>query len=323
MNRNNLLDLVFSPWTMHVLFAATRLRVFTLLAAESMTAEQLAERIGCRHRLLETLLDACVGMGLLRRIHGRFANTHTSDAHLVEGRPLYLGDIIEIQAEESAAWQRLQDVVMRGRDALNDVPQPRYDRRRFTLAMNNLAMHGEAHALANALDLGACKAMVDAGCGSGMYTIVLCEHFPQLNATLLDNREVLEVAQELVEKHNLHDRIKIREADITKDGFGKNFDAVLLSDVLYHEEATCTRILRAAHEALTPGGRLLIRGYFGDPAGTQPLFGSVFALKLQFSNPERQAISIPILREWIEKTGFRQAQSFALTEYSTCLTAVK
>lgn len=320
---NTLLNLVFCPWEMHALFAASRLRVFSLLASDAMTADELAGRIRCEARLLEALLDACVGMGLLRCTDGRYANTHVSDAHLVEGRPLYLGDIIEVQAGEAAAWGRLYDVIMRGSEALKDVPEPSYDRRRFTLAMNNLAMQGEAQALANAVDLAGCETLVDAGCGSGMYSIVLCERCPRLTATLLDHPEVLEVAQEFVAKHGLQDRITTREADITSDAFGENLDVVLLSDVLYHEKALCMRILRSAYDAVATGGRLVIRGYFSDPEGSQPLFGSIFALKLQFSAPEREAISAPKLRKWIEDAGFKDVQSFALTERSTCMTATK
>ena len=323
MNADNMLDLVFCPWAMHILFAAGRLRLFTHLAADPMSANDLAERIGCQARLLETLLDACVGMGLLHRRDGRYANTHVSDAHLVEGRPLYLGDIIEVQAGEAAAWGRLYDVVMRGSEALKDVPEPSYDRRRFTLAMNNLAMQGEAHALANAVDLSRCETMVDSGCGSGMYSIVLCERYPDLTATLLDHREVLEVAQEFVKKHGVQDRFTTREADITTDPFGENLDVVLLSDVLYQEKALCMRILRSAYDALASGGRLVIRGYFSDPEGSQPLFGSIFALKQKFGDPEREAISAPKLREWIEDAGFKDVRSFALTERSICLTATK
>ena len=37
---NVVLDLAFAPWAMNTLFAASRLRVFTLLAEQPLTADQ-------------------------------------------------------------------------------------------------------------------------------------------------------------------------------------------------------------------------------------------------------------------------------------------
>ncbi len=323
MSRNSILDLVFCPWSMYALFGASRLEVFTLLAAGGATAEQLAERTGARLRVFTALLDACVAMGLLRRKGNLYLNSHLSDAYLVEGRPLYVGDFIELQSVESASWQRLYDVITGNGEARIERTEAEVNQHRFTMAMNNLGMLGEADALANAVDLSGCRKMADVGGGSGLYSVVLCRHHPDLRATVLDVEEVLETTRQIIEDNGLQDRIETRKSDITEDSYGENLDVVLLSDVLYQDRRTCTTILQSAYRALAEGGKLVVRGYFADPEGPLPLFGALFALKLQLDDPNREIISVPLLCEWIEQAGFRNVRAFALTERSSCLMALR
>ena len=165
--------------------------------------------------------------------------------------------------------------------------------------------------------------MVDVGCGSGMYSVALCRRNPALKAVLLDRKEVLEVAREIVEQHQLQDRISSREADITQDAYGEGLDVVLLSDVLYQDRETCKAILRSAYNALADGGKLVVRGYYSDPEGSNTLFGALFVLKLQFGDTERELMSVPTLCKWIEEAGFGNVCAFALTERSSCLVAAK
>ena len=227
MIESKLLDLVFSPWSTYAVFTACRLRIFTLLAGTPMSDKELGQQAGVTSQAFTALLDACVGMGLLRSKDGVYSSTHISDAYLVEGRPVYLGDLIEVQAVEAADWHRLSDVIEARGEEPSSTPRREVDPRRFTLAMHSIAMLGEAEALAAAVDLSDAKEMADVGCGSGMYSVALCRRHLGLKSVLLDRKEVLEVAREIVERHGLQDRIATREADITRDAYGEDLDAVL------------------------------------------------------------------------------------------------
>jgi ubiquinone/menaquinone biosynthesis C-methylase UbiE len=323
MSRNPILDLASAPALANTLFTATRLGVFDLLAGGGMSVEQLAEQTPAKSPIFAALLDACVAMGLLRVRDGIYTNSHLSEVHLVKGRPLYLGDYLHVQAIESAGWQRLHDVITQGGAAAQYGVDTQVETDRFTMAMNNLAMLGEAEALASAVDLSECKTMVDVGCGSGMYSVALCRHYRELHSTLLDRDEVLATARRIVEDSELQGRISTRSVDITKHPYGENLDVVLLSDVLYQDEDTCLTLLKSAHRALRSGGMLVVRGYFSDPEGAQPLFGAIFALAMQLSGPNRAVVTVSAVRGWAEQAGFKRINSFALSERSTCLTAIK
>lgn len=321
---NQMLSMIFTPWAADTLFCAVRLNVFNHLVEKPMTAEELADKTGTVPRYLAAVLDANTAMGFLLKNENRYRNSSLSDIYLVEESPQYLGDIIEVLSVEAPTWDGLVDLVSGRAGSLT--PLGEIPPHRFTMAMNNLAMMGEAHALAGAVDLSGAKEMVDVGCGSGIYTVLLCRRFPGLRAVLLDRAKVLETTGEIIKKHNLGDRVTTRAADITSGRLplppGQS-DAVLLSDVLYQEEAVCTGILQSAYEILKPGGTLVVRGYYSDahPDGSQSVFGALFNIHQLLSDPDREVISLSLLSQWIEQTGFTILKQFPLTERSYCLTA--
>lgn len=320
---NQLLDMIFTPWATGTLFCANQLKIFTHLAEKPMTAEELSAKLGAVPRALTTLLDTCTALKLLEKKNNRYFNSLLSNIYLLEESPLYLGDIIEVLSIESVKWGGLYDLVMGNNEKVLNKKVKEIPSHRFTMAMNNLAMMGEADALTNAVDLSHAKKMVDAGCGSGIYSLTLCRHNPNLHATLLDKKEVLETTKKIIEKSNLQDRIKTRAADISKDTYGQQMDVVLLSDVLYQQDSLCLAILRSAYEALAPGGTLLVRGYYvnADENGSHSPFGSIFNLHQLISDPKRKIISVSLLSQWIEKIGLKLINTFPLTERSHCLIA--
>jgi SAM-dependent methyltransferase len=287
-----------------------------------MTAEELGRELHCVPRLLEALLDACVAIGLLRREKGSYGNSHLSGAYLVEGRPLYLGHILEVQASGAARWDRLMELITTGEtpavsDELGEQDPV------FTLAMDDLGAQGEAEALAGAVDLSGCRTLLDAGCGSGIYSIALCRHYPQLAATLIDRERVLQTTRRRIADSGLVDRIHTRPDDMTAGVMKDEVDAVLLSDSLYYDRATSMRILRAAHAALNPGGTLVVRGYYADPGGTEAAFGAIFRLNLLLSDPGRIPPTAAEVAGQMAEAGFRDVRRFPLSERSSCFVGTK
>lgn len=326
---NAMLDMIFGPWAANTLYCANRLDIFNRLAEKELTLEELAQKVNAVPGILKAVLDACTAMGFLQFKDNRYCNSQISNIYLRESMPQYLGDITYVMALEAGNWEGLYDLVKgnpktaKSNDALALEPW------RFTMAMNNIAMLGEAHALANAVNLENRKQLTDVGCGSGIYSISLCQRFSHLKATLLDRKEVLETTRKQIAKNNLQHRIVTREGDITSDSYGKEPDVILLSDVLYHERSICQNILQRAYDALTPGGVLLIRGYYSDPGNSNHgnhgnlVFGSLFNIKLLLDDSNREIITVSVLTQWLEQTGFTDIHAFPLTEKSTCFTAGK
>jgi len=316
-------SILTAPWTVHILFAAVRLRVFTILSDRDLSAEQIASECGAVPKFIKALLDACVSMGLLQSRHGFYANSSFGKEHLIEGSACYVGDLVNLQYEEFPRWYHLHDLTL-GREipAADDSPKDSEAYRTFIRAINNLGMLGEADALKDAVDLTDRREMVDVGGGSGLYSVVLCRANRQLRSTILDRKETLAIAEEIIASHGERERITLREADFMKDSFGQDIDLVLLSDVVYDQQ-TAAPVLQRARECLREGGLLVIRGYYSDPEGAPSLFGALFVFNELVFDPSREVLTLPMLRRRVADAGFRIMRASPLTERSSVVVATR
>lgn len=327
--KDSIIDLLAAPWKTHVVFTAVRLRIFTILSEKMMSPEEVSSRCEAIPNLLKALLDACVSMGLLITKDDKYLNSEFSKTYLVEGAEQYVGDLIELQYDESKQWDRLHDIITGSKNASIGVKdssgeQQNEEGKHRTLikAMNNLGMLGEAEALKKAVDLAGCKRMIDAGGGSGLYSVVLCREYPELKSTILDQKESLLVAEEMLSGITEKDRIELREADLTKDLYGNEIDAVLISDVVY-DESEAESVLRNAWECLRQNGILILRGYYSDPEKPERLFGAMFVLNLLVFDPNRKIMTISSLQKKVSDIGFTITKVSPLTELSWILIAKK
>lgn len=318
----NISDIIAAPWTVYILFAAVRLKLFTALSDQQMTANEIAEKIGAKPRPMKGLLDACVGAGWLRIKDGRYSNSDFSRTHFIEGTPLYMGDFINLLGLESSQWFDFPEIIM-GKDLPSDQqPKAGADLETYIRGMHNLGLLGEADALAKAVDLSGFTTMIDAGGGSGIYSVALCKTHPGLHSTLLDTEEVLNISRKLTESYPERDRISFRAADATEDPFGEGIDMVLVSDVVY-DKPKADKVLKNALDCLNPGGLLVVRGYYADPENTNPKFGALFIMNVLISGPDREILSVRTLQDCVQEAGFIDVNVTPLTERSTVLTARK
>ncbi len=321
MNGSLAHELITQPWRMNAIFTAHRLRLFTRLAEQPKTVEELAAELDAVPRLLRVLLTACVGIGLVKLHNGRYANSEAA-AFLVEGSPTYLGDIIHVLARETNHSVYLHQLITTGSSDANS-EELAVEPPLFTRAMNNLGMLGDAAALAQTVDLTGQQQLVDVGGGSGLYSLTLCQRYPELHATVLDREPVLPTTEQYIAKAGLEQRVQTRVADIFTDPYGKEVDAILMSDVLYHRVELCLKMLKNAFTSLRPGGQVVIRGYLPDPEGTQNEFGALFALCQVVFEPDAEMTTPGVVDQWLNKSGFTQIRTMTLTERSTCLIARK
>jgi predicted O-methyltransferase YrrM len=319
---NTIYDLISAPWKVNVVFTAVRLKIFTILSNQILTVEEIASECGAISHLLKPLLDACVSIGLLVLQNEKYMNSHFSRVCLVEGASQYIGNLIELQYDESKHWNKLYDIILSSKSRMAKKGSGDDKHRTFITAMNNLGMLGEADALRNLVDLSEYKELVDAGGGSGLYSVYFCQKYPTLRITILDKSETLRITKELIADYKEKDRINLREANIVKDSFGENVDAVLLSDVIY-DETIAKPVLKNAWNSLQKDGLLIIRGYYSDPERSKPLFGALFVLNQLVFDSSRNVMTISALQKNVTENGFKILKLSPLTELSFVLTAIK
>ena len=311
----NISDILLSPWITGVLITAIRLKLFSILSDRELTVEEIAAKCEAIPNRLKSLLDACVSLRFLEFEHDKYKNSHFSLVYFVEGQRLYVGDFLKLINEESIQWFQLPDTLCGNETTNHKLPHIRSDYKTFIMAMNNIGNLGEADALKDIVNLSGCKTMIDAGGGSGLYSIAFCQKYPDLRSTIFDVKDTLKVTKEMIADRQEKRRIDLQEGNFLEDPLGDNVDVVLLSDVIY-EDLTAKIVLKNAWDSLTQNGMLIVRGYYADPEKSRPLFGALFAVKLLVDNAQRKIMTISKLEKTVKEIGFKIRKVTPLTEYS-------
>jgi ubiquinone/menaquinone biosynthesis C-methylase UbiE len=291
-----------------VLFTASELDVFSILAAGRKTAADVAAARGAHEEQMRLLLNACTDAGLLARDGNIYGNTPVADAFLVKGRPAYIGHGLKYAEDLYPAWGRLPELmrtakpVMPPDDLLGADPEKT---RAFVLAMHERA-RGIGSVLPSGLDLSGRRHLLDVGGGPGTYSIALVKATPGLRSTILDLPGVLAISREIIADNGCTDRIGTIEGNYLATPFGSGFDAVLLSGMMHRETPEdCQLLLRKAFHALDPGGLVIVSDVlFDDDERTTPPFATHFALSMMLTAEHGTTHAKTHMAAWMSKAGF-------------------
>ena len=158
-----------------------------------------------------------------------------------------------------------------------------------------------ARRVADHLDIGDARRMLDLGGGFGQYSVALCTLHPGLHATVLDVPEVVEVARRELTGSGFEDRIDFLGGDYHSTEVGGGYDLVLLANILHQEPAPqAAALVRRAAEALGPGGRVAVVDFQIDDEQREHPFGTLFAINMRsFGDTHTE----PTIRSWMEAAG--------------------
>ena len=288
---------------------ALKLKLFELLAANPLDADQLAAAIGCDVRATALLANAVTALGLLELRGARYHLSTTARRFLIESAPEYLGAMILFDEAIFPLWASLEDAIRSGAAVRTpDMFQRRSDETRlFIRAMDSLVRaRGDALWMAANLDLSGVSAIADVGGGPGTYLIELMRRFPNLKGAILDLPATLTVAREILQERgaDVASRIDLVEYDYHTGKLPVGFDAVLLSNVVHSEDAAANRaLIRGCYRGLNRGGMLIIKDHVMNADLTQPAAGAVFSLYLLLTTPGRD-YSFEEIGEWLREAGF-------------------
>lgn len=109
------------------------------------------------------------------------------------------------------------------------------------------------------LSLRGIRHLMDVGGGSGAFLQAVAARAPDMALTLFDLPVVMPQAQQRLARAGIGGRVALCPGSFRDDPLPRGADAISLVRVLYdHDDATVAALLRAAHDALPPGGRLIV-----------------------------------------------------------------
>lgn len=146
--------------------------------------------------------------------------------------------------------------------------------------MHGNAANGVAQWVARQLDLSDRSLLLDVGGGPGTYSIALCQRFTNLKAVVWDVSQTIAIAEQVIERFHMKDRIAVQEGDWNRDEFGEGYDCLLMSNILHGHGSQAETRLEQGMRALVPGGLLIAHDFLLNNDKSGPLPAALFNLMI-------------------------------------------
>lgn len=287
------------------LFAASELGVFEALADGPATLDALASRTGLTRRAARISADAMVALGLLERSGEHYRNGAAAARFLSGGGPADLRPFLRFWDRISyRTWESLAEALARG--PTHEIFALEEPEQQTASAGIEAIQAGTAYALPSVVDLAQRRRLLDVGGGTGLWTIALVRHYPQLTATVLDLPVVADLARARVADAGLDGRVAVTAADALVDDLPEGHDAFLVANLAhYWSPETNITLLRRVRRVAEPGARLLLADFWTDPTHTEPLQAALMAGEFAVHLKEGDVYSVEEVRSWLPEAGWR------------------
>lgn len=314
-------------WDLHVsalafpaLLAADQLGVFESLAVSSATPMELADRLGLNARAVRALLPQLAASGVLTQRLGRYFLNDRAQTFLRPNSPHYWGPVFVL----------MRQIPMSASDVLQQLQRPndstRWDGGKEDTEASGAWSAGEvtpelataiaaymqancqsaALGLAQRLEMHGTRRLLDAGAGSGCYSIALASANPALRCTLMDLKGMASVAMSYVRAAGVEDRIDTVVIDMLREEWPKGHDAILLSSIFHDWDFdTCALIAGKAFRALPSGGRVHVHEMLLEDSHDGPPAVAAFSMYMLLGTKGQQFTAEEI-RQILSGAGFQR-----------------
>ncbi|MFC1743038.1 methyltransferase [Candidatus Riflebacteria bacterium] len=308
-----LMELSGGYWKTCALHAAVKLEIFSAIGEQSLTGEELAQKLDCSKRGLLMLLNSLRAMDLLQKEGDKFNNTQASKTFLCKDSPAYMGFMIMHHHHIMQGWIKLAEGVKTGAPVRKKaIKKSDVENESFLMGMFNSAMN-LALIMVEAIDLTGRKNLLDMGGGPGTYAIHFCKKNPEMKATVFDLATTRPFAEKTIARFNMQDRVSFSPGNYLEDEVTGDFDVVWLSHVLHSEGPEgCMLMLKKAVSVLRPGGMIIIHEFILNDSMDGPLFPALFALNMLLGTEKGQAYSESQLRQMLEENGIKDIHRIPL-----------
>jgi len=291
------------------ILSAYSLGVFAQVHARPQSAADIARHCGADPRGLEALLGALVAIGVLHRHGETYVLPRDLATYVVPGVDGDGTGMVDMAGDLYRAWidlaQGLREGTPRHRlssDALLTGDSERV--RRYIRGVHTVS-RAAAPRLAELAPLLPGSSLLDVAGGSGIFAAEYARRTPDLKAHLFDLEPTLEVARDILFAEGLEGLVNFCAGDYRHDPFPGPVDTILLSNVLQTEgEEHAFAILRKAHEALRPGGTLLVHGMMPEAAGPPSAPLALFSLQMYVVFDQGKAYTAEQISEWLAQERF-------------------
>jgi ubiquinone/menaquinone biosynthesis C-methylase UbiE len=325
-----LMELSFAYAPPLIISAGVNNGVFDSLEHGPKTPEQLAEETGASARALRILMNALIGLNLLKKDRqGKYSLTDESAAFLLSKNPgTHAGFFGTIAPQIISRWLQLSDIVRQGRPAVA-VNQETEGTEFFSQLVENIIpmSYPPAQKLGDHLKLAKAKneiRVLDLAAGSGIWGIALAQKSPRVRVTAVDWAGMIPTTKRITQKFGVGDRFSFVEGDILKVNFGSGYDVAILGHILHSEgEDRSRQLITKTLHALKSGGTIAIAEWLVNDDRTKPLPSLMFAVQMLVNTEQGDTFSFNEIKNWLEETGFKKVRKLEAPGPSPLILATK
>jgi hypothetical protein len=332
-----ILQTAFGFWGSKVLLTAVEFGVFTTLGDRHLSGAQLGGELGLHPRAIADFFDTLVAMKFLDRagegVDACYFNTPASALFLDRRSPRYIGGILEmLNARLFKFWHDLPEALRTGQPQ-NEVKHgqkgvfeelysdlPRLEQ--FMGAMTGISRIN-FEALAAKFDFSQYQTLCDVGGATGLLCIEAAKKHPHLRCTSFDLPVVEPIAQRHIAQAGLADRVGTAAGDFFADPLPQA-DVITMGMILHDWNLEKKKhLIRAAYDALPPGGAFIAVEALIDDARRENVFGLLMSLNMLIEFGDAFDFSGADFRKWCAEAGFTRFETIHLAGPSSAAIAYK
>jgi 2-polyprenyl-3-methyl-5-hydroxy-6-metoxy-1,4-benzoquinol methylase len=327
----------FGFWNSKVLLTAVTLDLFTKLGARRLTGAQIGKELDLHPRGVADFLDALVAMKFLQRegdgANAKYFNTPATALYLDRQSPRYIGGILEmLNARLFKYWHDLPEALRTGqpqnetkhgeKGIFDELYADPTKLEQFLDAMTGLSRIN-FEALADKFDFSRYRTLCDVGGATGLLSIEVAKKYPRIKCISFDLPPVERVAKKYITAAGLTDRIRIASGNFFQDPLPKA-DVVTMGMILHDWNLEKKmQLIRAAYDALSPGGAFIVVEALIDNARRENVFGLLMSLNMLIEFGDAFDYSAADFEKWCREVGFKSFEVLHLAGPSSAAIAYK
>ena len=327
----------FGFWNSKVLLTAVTFDLFTKLGENRLTGAQIGKELGLHPRGVADFLDALVAMKFLERegdgADAKYFNTPATALYLDRQSPRYIGGILEmLNARLFKYWHDLPEALRTGqpqnetkhgeKGIFDELYADPTKLEQFLDAMTGLSRIN-FEALADKFDFSRYRTLCDVGGATGLLSIEVAKKYPHIKCISFDLPPVEPVARKYITAAGLTDRIRIASGNFFQDPLPKA-DVITMGMILHDWNLEKKiQLIRAAYDALSPGGAFIVVEALIDNARRENVFGLLMSLNMLIEFGEAFDYSAADFEKWCREIGFKRFEVLHLAGPSSAAIAYK
>lgn len=332
-----IMEVAMAFWPAKTLLSAVELELFTVLGKNAWTGEELRRALGLHPRANPDFFDTLVALGFLRRDGdgpaGRYRNTEETGLFLDKASPAYMAGFLEMaNARLYPFWGDLstalrtgapQNETKHGGASMFEELYSKPERlEQFMRAMAGISA-ANFQAFAEKFDFSPYKTMCDVGGCTGQLSMLVAKAHPHMRCVSADLSAVTEIAARICGASDVAERVATQSIDFFNEPLPKA-DVIAMGMILHDWNLEKKKFLiKAAYDALPPGGALVAIENIIDDARRENAFGLMMSLNMLIEFGDAFDFTGADFATWCTEAGFRRTEVIHLAGPASAAVAYK